>query len=160
MFPPLLTFTILPLLPPHWAILSPSVTRALTCFPQIQFDFRNQYGYYIGNTFLPSLIQVIISLVTLRFDLSDFQDRIMVSLTSLLVLATFFTQTSQSIPKTSYLKLIDVWFVALIFEDFAIILSLVYVETLRMKEAGHGVRVTKVSPISTEERKRRLCGNQ
>ena len=81
----------------------------------------------------------------------------MVSLTSLLVLATFFTQTSQSIPKTSYLKLIDVWFVALIFEDFAIILSLVYVETLRMKEeaAPRGRMMTKVSPLSTEERKKK-----
>ena len=78
----------------------------------------------------------------------------MVSLTSLLVLATFFTQTSQSIPKTSYLKLIDVWFVALIFEDFAIILSLVYVETLRLKkEPGPALRMIRVSPISNDEEK-------
>ncbi|XP_050706082.1 uncharacterized protein LOC126991371 [Eriocheir sinensis] len=115
---------------------------------QIRFEFRNQYGYYIGNTFLPSLMQVIISLVTLRFDLADFQDRIMVSLTSLLVLATYFTQTSQTIPKTSYLKLIDVWFVALITLDFGVILSLVYVETLRIKEREREsvVKAFRVSP--------------
>uniref|UniRef100_A0A0N7Z9T0 C-type lectin domain-containing protein n=1 Tax=Scylla olivacea TaxID=85551 RepID=A0A0N7Z9T0_SCYOL len=119
---------------------------------EIEFQFRNQYSYYISNTFLPSLIQVIISLVTLRFDLADFQDRIMVSLTSLLVLATFFTQTSQSIPKTSYLKLIDVWFVGLIFGDFCMILSLVYVETLRLKETqGRGIKVTPFIAISDKK---------
>ncbi|XP_050714165.1 ligand-gated ion channel 50-like [Eriocheir sinensis] len=93
-------------------------------------------------------MQVIISLVTLHFDLADFQDRIMVSLTSLLVLATYFTQTSQTIPKTSYLKLIDVWFVALIALDFGVILSLVYVETLRLKEREREgvVKAFRVSP--------------
>ena len=76
----------------------------------------------------------------------------MVSLTSLLVLATFFTQTSQSIPKTSYLKLIDVWFVALIFGDFCMILSLVYVETQRLKEAqGRSIKVKPFVPISDKK---------
>ncbi|KAK3863897.1 hypothetical protein Pcinc_030371 [Petrolisthes cinctipes] len=102
---------------------------------------------------MPSLIQVLISLATLRFDIADFQDRIMVSLTSLLVLATFFTQTSQSIPKTSYLKLIDIWFVALIFEDFAIIMSLVYVETLRL---GHHISRKPYSLLSIPFLSRRV----
>lgn len=92
----------------------------------------------LSHTNRPSQAIISMSFLTLL------QDRIMVSLTSLLVLATFFTQTSQSIPKTSYLKLIDVWFVALIFGDFCIILSLVYVETLRLKEtqAGNSIKVT------------------
>ncbi|XP_050710000.1 uncharacterized protein LOC126994762 [Eriocheir sinensis] len=78
----------------------------------------------------------------------------MVSLTSLLVLATFFTQTSQNIPKTSYLKLIDVWFVALIFGDFCIIMSLVYVETLRLKETqqvGGSIKVFPYVPGSSNK---------
>nr|XP_045619273.1 uncharacterized protein LOC123771045 [Procambarus clarkii] len=100
---------------------------------QVNLFFRNQYGYYLANTFVPTIMLVIICWLTAFFDIADFQDRIMVSLTSLLVLATFFTQTSQSIPKTSYLKLIDVWFVVLISEDFAMIVALVYIEFLRLK---------------------------
>lgn len=69
----------------------------------------------------------------------------MISLTSLLVLATFFVQTSQSITKTSYLKLIDVWFVALICEDFFIIVGLVIVESLRMKQLEP--RLKEVKPF-------------
>ncbi|KAG7171704.1 Low-density lipoprotein receptor-related protein 1-like 11 [Homarus americanus] len=68
------------------------------------------------------------------FDLDDFTDRIMVPLTSLLVLAALFTQTSQSIPKTAYLKLIDIWYVTLIITDFLIIVMLVFIENQRMQE--------------------------
>lgn len=82
----------------------------------------------------------------------------MVSLTSLLVLVTFFTDTSQSIPKTAYFKLIDVWFMSLMFEDFFIILSIIYVEELRQEVAtptsssssgsmGTFVRVRSVSSL-------------
>ncbi|XP_050698355.1 uncharacterized protein LOC126986351 [Eriocheir sinensis] len=120
---------------------------------KVVLNFHNQFSYYIANTFLPSLIQVIIGISTLRFDIADFQDRIMVSLTSLLVLATFFTQTSQSIPRTSYLKLIDVWFVALIFLDFTIIMSLVCVETLRLRTkhpiGGYFAAVAPLAPPSS-----------
>lgn len=73
----------------------------------------------------------------------------MVSLTSLLVLATFFTQTSQTIPKTAYLKLIDVWFVALICEDFFIIMAVVLVEWRMKHPTGRRVGVTPSMGPST-----------
>lgn len=70
------------------------------------------------------------------------QDRIMVALTTMLVLAAFFTQTSNTIPKTSYLKLVDVWYLVLICQVFAIIVSLVYVENLRLRFKLNKVHVT------------------
>ncbi|XP_037803971.1 probable ligand-gated ion channel 46 [Penaeus monodon] len=113
-------------------------------FVKVEFEFANLYRFYIGNIFLPSLLFVVICYATLFFDLEDFQDRITVSLTSLLVLSTFFNQVSHTIPRTSYLKLIDVWFLALILQEFFIILSLVYVENLRL--AAGGVSATRVLP--------------
>ncbi|XP_071549993.1 uncharacterized protein [Panulirus ornatus] len=99
---------------------------------QVQLELRNQYRYYLANAFLPSLMLVLICCLTLCFDIEDFSDRIMVTLTSMLVLAAFFAQTSQSNPKTSYVKLIDVWYLALICGVFFIILALVYVEYIRL----------------------------
>lgn len=66
----------------------------------------------------------------------------MVALTTMLVLAAFFTQTSNTIPKTSYLKLVDVWYLVLICQVFAIIVSLVYVENLRLRLELNKVHVT------------------
>lgn len=56
----------------------------------------------------------------------------MVSLTSLLVLATFFSQTNKSIPRTSYLKLLDVWYLALISLTVLMIVSHVFLENIRL----------------------------
>lgn len=61
------------------------------------------------------------------------QDRIMVSLTSLLVLTGLLTQTSQSITKTAYLKLIDVWYIVFICIDFLIIVVLAVIEGFRQR---------------------------
>ncbi|XP_037803077.1 ligand-gated ion channel 50-like [Penaeus monodon] len=113
----------------------------------VEFEFINLYRYYIGNIFLPSLLFVIICYTTLYFDLADFEDRIMVSLTSLLVLSTFFNQVSQTIPRTAYLKLIDVWFLALICQQFFIILALVLIETLRLRASSAPAPALRVSPV-------------
>lgn len=43
---------------------------------QIRLDFKNLYGYYIGNTFVPSLFLVVIVYLTFYFDTDDFEVRI------------------------------------------------------------------------------------
>ncbi|KAG7173327.1 hypothetical protein Hamer_G022682, partial [Homarus americanus] len=55
--------------------------------------------------------------------LEDFTNRIMVSLTAQLVLAALFTSTTQSSVKTPYLKLIDVWYAAVITFCFVIVIT-------------------------------------
>ncbi|XP_037803960.1 glutamate-gated chloride channel-like [Penaeus monodon] len=97
----------------------------------VELKFRNQFLYYVGNVIIPSLMLTILCYITLFFDENDFNDRIMVSLTSLLVLVTLFSDSGKSIPKTAYFKLIDVWFISLIWEDFCIILSIIYIEEVR-----------------------------
>lgn len=37
--------------------------------------FKNQYGYYVGNAFLPSLLLVIVCYLTFWFSIDDFQVR-------------------------------------------------------------------------------------
>lgn len=46
----------------------------------------------------------------------------MTALTSLLVLATLFTQVSSSLPKTSYFKMVDIWLLFCIIVIFFIII--------------------------------------
>lgn len=50
------------------------------------------------------------------------QVRVMTALTSLLVLATLFTQVSASLPKTSYFKMVDIWLLFCILLIFLIII--------------------------------------
>lgn len=57
------------------------------------------------------------------------------ALTTLLVLYTLFSQTSEDLPKTAYVKMIDVWFFAVITLLFAIIIFHVVVEYLDQKRS-------------------------
>lgn len=124
---------------------------------KIVIRMDNLSGFHISSTYVPTFLMVVISYSTLYFDLNDFNDRIMVSLTALLVLATLFTQISEITPKTSYLKLLDVWFVVTIFISFSIIIILVVINHLNMQEARERVAPIKMKrflyPVPERSRK-------
>ena len=87
----------------------------------IDIHLKSLYGYHLLNSFTPSTLMVLISFGSLFFPIANFNERVMVSLTSLLVLAALFTQASESSVKTSYFKLLDVWYVTMIFFCFVVV---------------------------------------
>ncbi|XP_037781088.1 glutamate-gated chloride channel alpha-like [Penaeus monodon] len=89
---------------------------------RVRIELIRRYGYAMLNIYIPSLTLLIISYVTLFFRPSIFEVRVMTALTSLLVLATLFTQVSASLPKTSYFKMVDIWLLFCIVLIFFIIL--------------------------------------
>ncbi|KAF2363479.1 Neurotransmitter-gated ion-channel transmembrane domain [Trinorchestia longiramus] len=88
----------------------------------IQVSLGRRSGYAILTIYIPSLILLIISYVTLFFRPEIFEVRVMAALTSLLVVATLFTQASSSLPKTSYFKMVDIWLLFCIGVIFLIII--------------------------------------
>lgn len=64
----------------------------------VTITLDNLYMYYVSSTYIPTFLLIFIGMLTFFFPLDDFNDRIMVSLTSLLVLAALFTQVSGSGP--------------------------------------------------------------
>lgn len=80
------------------------------------------YGYHLLNSYLTSFLILLISFGTFLFQVNDFNERIMVSLTSLLVLTALFTQSNSSTIHTPYLKLIDVWYATLTIFTFLVVL--------------------------------------
>nr|XP_027229707.1 glycine receptor subunit alpha-4-like [Penaeus vannamei] len=89
---------------------------------RVRVELIRRYGYAMLNIYIPSLTLLVISYVTLFFRPSIFEVRVMTALTSLLVLATLFTQVSASLPKTSYFKMVDIWLLFCIVLIFLIIL--------------------------------------
>ncbi|XP_047736394.1 glycine receptor subunit alpha-2 [Hyalella azteca] len=88
---------------------------------RVTVQLVRRYGYAMLNIYIPSMILLIISCLTLFFRPPIFEVRLMTALTSLLVLATLFTQVSASLPKTSYFKMVDIWLLFCIFAIFLII---------------------------------------
>ncbi|XP_045129035.1 glycine receptor subunit alpha-4-like [Portunus trituberculatus] len=114
---------------------------------RLRFHFKNLSSYFIPSTYVPTFLLLVIGYLTFFFPIDDFSDRIMSALTSLLVEAAFFTQVSASIPQTSYLKLVDMWFVFCIIFLFVVMLALVTINTLQ----AEGNANTQVEEIKPEE---------
>ncbi|KAK3875259.1 hypothetical protein Pcinc_019858 [Petrolisthes cinctipes] len=91
-------------------------------------QMRHLYTTQIVTIFVPTTLINLISFATFLFKWFDFQNRIMVSLTALLVLSTLFSQISGQLPKTSYSKLIDMWFLSSIVFAFVTIIIHTIVE--------------------------------
>ncbi|XP_037776717.1 gamma-aminobutyric acid receptor subunit beta-like [Penaeus monodon] len=99
---------------------------------QVIVEMKHLYGSQILTMFVPTTIISLIGYGTFFFKWYDFTNRIMVSLTVLLVLTQLFSQTSVMLPKTSYFKLIDIWFFGSITYTFVVIVVHTAVEYMHV----------------------------
>ena len=73
---------------------------------------------------------------------------ITVNLTSMLVLTTMFINVSNNLPKTSYMKMVDVWLLFNLLYPFIVVLMHTYMDTLRNdeeREINHHGKTIQVS---------------
>ncbi|XP_066941354.1 uncharacterized protein [Macrobrachium rosenbergii] len=113
---------------------------------RVRIPLIRLYGYSILNIYIPSLILIIISYLTLFFRTHFFDLRIMAALTSLLVLATLFAQASSSLPQTSYFKMVDIWLLFCVMVTFLVILFHILID----KRFSQQTQVKNVSPFSPD----------
>ncbi|MCL4144127.1 UNVERIFIED_CONTAM: hypothetical protein GTU68_064801 [Idotea baltica] len=91
---------------------------------------KRKNGAYILTTFLPCFILEIIGLLTLVLPFDDYQDRVTVTLSCLIVMSTLFAQTSSSLPASADPKLIDIWMfihISLLFLVFIVHVGVIYI---------------------------------
>ena len=63
------------------------------------------------TTYLPTILLLLITFVTIFFDNDLFGDVIAVNLTIMLVMTTIFTSKIEELPPTSDMKMIDIWLI-------------------------------------------------
>lgn len=101
---------------------------------EVRITFQRQMEYHLMNTFLQSLLLIFVGYLSFFFHVGNFTDRIMVTLTTMLVVATIMVSIQavrtfwqsrsavtrqqprscfvpQNLPKTSYYKMIDYWLI-------------------------------------------------
>lgn len=92
--------------------------------------------FHIWTTYLPTSLLLGIGYGTLFLPVERFPERGTMSLTTLLVFISLYTDVSSSLPSTSYVKHIDVWFVYNI-----VFLSLIIATHLLACGSIHGAEV-------------------
>ncbi|KAG7169454.1 Gamma-aminobutyric acid receptor subunit beta-1-like 2 [Homarus americanus] len=114
---------------------------------RVRVPMTRLYGNSILTIYIPSLILMIISYLTLFFRTSIFDVRVMVALTALLVLATLFAQASSSLPKTSYFKMVDIWLLFCVGITFLVIIFHILIDNRLFSQA----KKTQVKPFGKSD---------
>ena len=97
----------------------------------IKVPMQRIFTHQLLNTLIPTSLLWLFGYSTLYIDLDDFGDRFMGSATAVLVMATLLNSINADLPKTSYMKLIDLWFLWHVSSLFAILLSHIAIDRLR-----------------------------
>ena len=74
---------------------------------KVSLTFTRRWFYHGVNVFLQSVLLLIVSYMTFYYRVDNFQDRVMVSITTMIVIANVQSAINTMVPKTSYLKMID-----------------------------------------------------
>ena len=75
----------------------------------VEITLKRMFKYHLAATFVPTTLLMIVTEITLFVDEKHFEATIMVHLTTMLVMYTLYQGVSASMPKTAYLKFIDIW---------------------------------------------------
>ena len=78
---------------------------------------------------------------------------ITVNLTSMLVLTTIFIDVSNNLPKTSYIKMVDIWLLFNLLLPFMVVLIHTRMDTLRMDDEDRVLTKEELSLAKSRNKK-------
>ena len=108
-----------------WSETSHSDTKTSFIY---SFEFQRLFVQHLMTTFFQSFLLWVLAYITLFINEEDFSNRFMGAVTSLLVLAALLSSLGDLLPKTAYIKFVDLWFNWFIVNIFFIILIHVLID--------------------------------
>jgi len=96
-------------LPSEYILVGTRLAVKVDCL-RYEFSILRLPVFSILSIYIPTMLMHCIGYFTLFIPSSNFQDRGTMSLTTLLVLISLYTDTMNSLPRTSYIKYMDIWF--------------------------------------------------
>ena len=103
------------------------------------------YFIQLTTTFAQTFLLWMLGYITLHFDVRNFGDRIMASITILVVMAALLGSLKEDLPQTSYFKFIDLWFMWHIINIFIIFAYHVVLDKIMMVNGKFGEKVNFVA---------------
>ena len=99
------------------------------------------------TTYLPTALLLLITYSTTFFKPCFFEAALSVNLTTMLVMTTIFISKMESLPQTSYMKMIDIWLILCQLVPFTQVVLLTAMEYLRNEEQEENGALKKILPI-------------
>ena len=115
----------------------------------VSFVLSRNYGYYITQIYVPSLLVVVLSWVNFWLDCESVPARISLGLLTVLTMTTQSSGTRSDLPRVSYIKAIDVWMATCLTFVFAALVEFAYVNVLcrKRRRLYYATSVTTCSGI-------------
>ena len=93
----------------QYTVLSTSMVLKDPKYITVEITLKRMFKYHLAATFVPTILLMTVTEITLFVDEKHFEATIMVHLTTMLVMYTLYQGISASMPKTAYLKFMDIW---------------------------------------------------
>ncbi|KAG0713768.1 Glycine receptor subunit alphaZ1 [Chionoecetes opilio] len=101
---------------------------------KVGFDLRRQNGYHVLQTYIPTILIVVISWVSFWLGPNMVPGRVSLGVTTLLTLTTLASGIRAQLPPVSYVKAIDVWIGMCMIMVFGALLEFTFVNWLANKK--------------------------
>ena len=128
-------------------------TMAIFFFTHVTLTYKNESSFDEGihlvlrmkriitsemmTTYLPTALLLLITYSTTFFKPCFFEAALSVNLTTMLVMTTIFISKMESLPATSYMKMIDIWLILCQLAPFAQVVLITTMEYFRKDEYGN-----------------------
>ena len=121
----------------------------------VKMQLRRRCMFHIATTYFPTLCLFMISEVLLFIGEDHFEATIMVSLTAMLVMYTLHQSILAHLPKTSYMKMIDIWLLSGHTIPFLVFVLTVISELIRHNKNKHkknrAKRINNIIPTKSQQ---------
>ncbi|XP_046579857.1 glycine receptor subunit alpha-2-like isoform X3 [Haliotis rubra] len=116
------------------------------------FQLSRNFGYYIAQVYVPSILIVILSWMSFWLDIDATPARISLGLLTVLTMTTQSSGARASLPRVSYVKAIDVWMAMCLIFVFAALLEFAYVNVMaRVERRRQTISGNSRPSVSVEE---------
>jgi len=115
---------------------------------------RRLLGVFM-TIYMPTILMNVVGHCTMYFKPFFFEAQVSVNLTVMLVLTTMFVSVSNDLPRTSYLKMVDIWLIFNLFIPFLEVLLHTYKDNLQVeedREVNHHGKTIKVEDFEKKEK--------
>ncbi|CAL4120869.1 unnamed protein product, partial [Meganyctiphanes norvegica] len=119
----------------------------------VNFSLQRRYHYYITSLYIPTLMLLLISYASLWCPNEAYDLRVMMSLTTMLVLYSLYQQISNDLPRTSYIKSVDIWCFFALTYIFSQVVYHVLTDTRRWRCYGMKTSADDVTNIDDSPRR-------
>jgi len=102
---------------------------------EIRFELSRDFGYYVIQVYIPTVLIVILSWVSFWINAESSPARVTIGLLTVLTTTTMSTSIQMTLPRVSYIKAIDVWMIVCLTFVFTSLIEYAIVNVLARRPA-------------------------